>query len=120
MHEQMVVDQAALARLQAIGGDKLVVQMIRLYAENAAERLRQIDEGLAPGGSLEQAGSAAHSLKSSAANVGAVRVNGISAAMEKAAAQGDSAAVRDLRGALARSMAEAGARLEELAREYAE
>ena len=120
MNDQPVVDQAALAKLQAIGGDKLVGQMVRLYLENAAERLRQIDGGLGPDGSIEEAESGAHSLKSSAANVGATRVNALAAAMEKAAMKGDAAAVHELRSALGGALQDAQTRLEELTRGFAE
>ncbi len=118
MNDQSVVDQAALAKLQAIGGDKLVGQMVKLYLENAAERLRQIDGGLAPAGSLDEAEAGAHSLKSSAANVGATRVNALAAAMEKAAMKGERAAVQDLRGALGDALQEAQTRLEELTKGF--
>ena len=70
-----VLDPAAVVRLQRLGGDKLLRQMIRLYLENSHERLAQIETGLADGGDLDQARRGAHSLKSSAANVGAVRVS---------------------------------------------
>lgn len=114
MNDKPVVDQAALVRLQGLGGDKLVSQMVRLYLENAAERLQQIDEGLAPGGSVERAEAGAHSLKSSAANVGAMRVNALCGTMETTANRGDLDALRELRGALAEALAEAEQRLIEL------
>lgn len=109
-----IVDQAALARLQGLGGDKLVRQMARLYLENAAARLTQIDGGLAPDGSLAEAESGAHSLKSSAANIGALRVNALSSTMESAAARGDREGVEELRDALAQAIDDSEVRLREL------
>lgn len=117
MDEQPIVDQAALTRLQGIGGNKLVVQMIRLYLENAAERLRQIEAGLTPGGDPSDAEAGAHSLKSSAANVGAAQVRATATAMETAAQRGEWDRVRALREPLRQALERAAARLDELSRE---
>lgn len=114
MNQKPIVDQAALVRLQGLGGDKLVAQMARLYLENAAERLGQIDRGLADGDSLSEAESGAHSLKSSAANIGALQVNALCATMEAAAARGDRAGVADLRESLGRAVEDSRSRLHEL------
>lgn len=119
MDEKPIVDPAALARLQGLGGDKLAVQMIRLYLENAAERLRQIDAGLAAGGDPSQAAAGAHSLKSSAANVGAMQVNATATAMEEAAHRGEWDTVRALQGPLGDALERAAARLDEYSREMA-
>lgn len=89
MSHDPVVQPAALERLRNLGGEKLLRQIVRLYLENAAERLRQIDSGLAPDGSLGDAGAGAHALKSSAANVGADRVSRLAAELEEAAHEGD-------------------------------
>lgn len=113
MDDKPVVEQAALERLQGLGGEKLLGQMVQLYLENAAERLRQIDEGIA-GGDLSRSEGGAHSLKSSAANVGAVRVNALAAEMEQAALRGDEEAVRRLRPMLGAALSDAESRLREL------
>ncbi|MDT8368049.1 MAG: Hpt domain-containing protein [Longimicrobiales bacterium] len=107
MHDKPVVDAAALDRLREWGGDNLVDQMVRLYIENARSRLEQIDAGLSGEGEMRVAEMAAHSLKSSAANVGAMRVSAQSALIEDAAASGDIDAVRTLRDLLAREIADA-------------
>lgn len=114
MNPKPIVDQAALVRLQGLGGDRLVAQMARLYLENAAERLAQIDRGLSDGGSLSDAESGAHSLKSSAANIGALQVNLLCARMENAAARGDGAEVAELRPSLGRAVEDSRSRLNEL------
>lgn len=116
MDEKPIVDPAALARLQGLGGDKLAVQMIRLYLENAAERLRQIDAGLAAGGDPSQAAAGAHSLKSSAANVGAQQLRAIAADMERAASGGDTAAVAALLPSLESAFSQAITALESVER----
>ena len=79
--EANVIDPQAQARLQEWGGPELLVQMIRLFLENAPERLEQVRKGIADG-SLKDAERGVHSLKSSAANVGAARVSRLAAAME--------------------------------------
>jgi HPt (histidine-containing phosphotransfer) domain-containing protein len=117
MDDTPAVDPAALDRLHGLGGDKLVSQMVRLYLENASERLRQIDSGLAPDGDVSEAASGAHSLKSSAANVGATRVSALSAAMEAVAARGDPAPLLPMREELGEALEEAEARLSELLKE---
>jgi len=107
MDDKPVLDEGALDRLREWGGDKLVTQMVKLYIENTHARLEQIDSGLAEGGELRDAEMAAHSLKSSAANVGASRVSAIAADAEEAAERKETARVRELRDQLATAIAEA-------------
>jgi HPt (histidine-containing phosphotransfer) domain-containing protein len=85
-----VIDPQAQARLQEWGGPKLLSQMVKLVLENAPIRIEQVRKGLAEG-SLKDAERGVHSLKSSAANVGAVQVSKLAAHMESLAAGGDSA-----------------------------
>ncbi|UCC23924.1 MAG: Hpt domain-containing protein [Gemmatimonadales bacterium] len=114
MSAEPVVDRVALVKLQGIGGDKLVRQIVRLYRENARERLRQIEEGLGPGGEVSGAGAGAHSLKSSAGNVGAMRVSALAADLEEAVARGSHELLPDLHASLREAAEEADRRLEEL------
>jgi len=111
MDDKPVLDEGALDRLRDWGGEKLVTQMIRLYIENSHTRLSQIDAGLEPGGELRDAELAAHSLKSSAANVGAARVRAISAEIEDAAEREETDSVRELRDRLAKAISEAEDRI---------
>ena len=90
--EANVIDPKAQARLQEWGGPELLVQVIRLFLENAPKRLEQVRKGIADG-SLKDAERGVHSLKSSAANVGAARVSRLAAAMEDLVAGGDGAAL---------------------------
>jgi HPt (histidine-containing phosphotransfer) domain-containing protein len=87
-----VIDRQAHARLAEWGGPKLLAEMLRLFLENAPLRLEQVRKGLADG-SLKDAERGVHSLKSSAANVGAVQVSRLAAQMESLAAGGDGAGV---------------------------
>ncbi len=108
------MDPAAVVRLQRLGGDKLVRQMIRLYLENAGERMGQIDAGIPDDGDLDETRRGAHSLKSSAANVGALRVSALAAELEAVSLDGDRIAARGLRDDLAGALEEARIRLEAL------
>lgn len=105
----LVLDEGALRRLDDWGGDKLKRELARLYVENARRRLDEIDDGLGDDDDLGAVELAAHSLKSSAANVGLMRVSGIADELEQAASRGDASAIPDLRERL-HSAAEEGAR----------
>ena len=77
------IDRAALDRLQEWGGERLLQQMVRLFLENSPERVEQIRTGFeSPDPDAVERGS--HSLKSSAANVGAREVSRIAQRMEDA------------------------------------
>lgn len=115
-----LVDPAAVDRLREWGGDKLVREMIRLYLENVEVRLGQIDEGLSDEGTLATAEQGSHSLKSSAANVGATRVNRLAAEMEGRASSGDADGTRALREPLGAALDEARTALESLVQELPE
>lgn len=96
MSELVHVKQASLDRLQEWGGTKLLSQMLRLFLDNVGERLSQIDGGMAAN-DIDPVERGVHSLKSSAANVGAEAVSSIAQEMETAAENGDWDSVRDLR-----------------------
>jgi len=83
------IDPAALERLSEWGGGALRSRIIGLFLENAPERMEAIREGLAEeraGGedAPELAERSAHSLASSAANVGAHMLATLSRRMESA------------------------------------
>ena len=89
MTGEPVLDEAALERLRRIGGADLVRRMIELYLSNAEERIGMLTKGSAEGdvGLVELA---AHTIKSSAGNVGAVRLQHTANALEAIAASGAS------------------------------
>jgi len=82
------IDPEALDRLRDWGGDRLLSQMIRLFLESTPERVRQITEGLEKG-EIELVERGSHSLKSSAANLGAERLRELSAEVEDLAHRGE-------------------------------
>ena len=90
-----VIDPAAIDRLQEWGGPDLVRKMIRLFLENAPERMALIRSGL-EAGDFDGAERGAHSLKSSSGNVGARELHRVSAEMEELAAREDDEEMREL------------------------
>ncbi|GEM_PF-563484 len=80
-----VVDQEAISRLRSWGGDALLGRMIGLFIELGPERTRALEEGAASG-DMERVERAAHSLKSSAANLGADDLRERAGRLEAAAA----------------------------------
>ena len=93
--ETAVIDTTALARLEEWGGKRLLSQMIDLFLQHSPERIEGMREGLQLG-SLSEVERAAHSLKSTAANLGAGVLTGIAAQAEAAAAQKNLDIVREL------------------------
>lgn len=71
--ELAATDREALARLERFGGRKLLNEMIALFLENAPERLAAAAAGVGAGDAIA-AENAMHSLKSSAAQLGALRL----------------------------------------------
>lgn len=112
---QAPIDPQALDRLREWGGDKLVAQMIRLFISNAGQRVEQIRVGVRDD-LIREAEMGAHSLKSSAANLGAERVRTLSAAIELAAADGQMAPVVESLPALEEAFAAAVTELESIER----
>lgn len=115
MNEPEILDQGALARLREWGGEKLLGQMIRLFLENSPARMEQIRGGVTSG-DVGESEKGAHSLKSSAANVGAMRVRDIATEMERVAGGGDAAGVQALLPSLETAFGEAIGALETVER----
>jgi HPt (histidine-containing phosphotransfer) domain-containing protein len=88
-------DPDALARLRRFGGDKLLHEMIGLYLAAAPERLAAAKAGLASG-DRAAAELALHSLKSSSAQLGAVRVGKLSERGETIARTGSTDGIAEI------------------------
>ena len=73
MDGDAILDTVALDKLYEWGGAELKDKMIELFSQNAPDRLEGVRAGLGSG-DLELAERSAHSLKSSAANLGAQAV----------------------------------------------
>lgn len=80
-------DQDALDRLRRFGGDKLLGEMITLFLAAAPERIQTAREA-AGRGEAAVAERALHALKSSAAQLGAMRMQRLSERGEHAARSG--------------------------------
>lgn len=84
MTDSQIIDPQALDRLREWGGDKLAGQMVRLFLKNSGVRMDQIRTGVG-NADLQEAERGAHSLKSSAANIGAEHLRTLATRMESAA-----------------------------------
>ena len=82
------LDRTAIERLQRVGGDKLVRGMIDLFLEHTPARIRSAREGAAAG-DHDAVRRAAHSMKSTAGNLGAAALQEIATRVEHLAAAGD-------------------------------
>jgi HPt (histidine-containing phosphotransfer) domain-containing protein len=80
-------DPEALERLRRFGGSRLVVDMITLFLEAVPQRLAAARRGLA-GGNAGIVEHELHALKSSSAQLGAVRMNRLSMEGEQLARAG--------------------------------
>ena len=114
-----IIDPAALNRLEEWGGSDLISQMVKLFIENAPARMDQI-RTCRDGDDMDQPERGAHSLKSSAANVGAQVVREIAQELETAACDKDSKRVRELLPGLEEAFAAAVQELASLAEGSAE
>ncbi len=89
------VDLRALEKVAEWGGDSLVQQLLELFFETTPVRIAATIEA-AGGGDLKEGARAAHSLRSSAGNVGARILSGLAAEAEKALNAGDLDTARGL------------------------
>jgi HPt (histidine-containing phosphotransfer) domain-containing protein len=108
-----IIDPAAIERLRRLGGRQLIVRMIDLFMGHATPILEQADQALQEGnyGGVQRAG---HSLKSSAGNVGALRVSRIAAEIEMRALEKNRAVLMGLLGELQAAFGEASAKLDQV------
>lgn len=119
MTDSQIIDPQALDRLREWGGDKLAGQMVRLFLKNSGTRMDQIRAGV-DGSDLEETERGAHSLKSSAANIGAELLRTLATRMESSALEGDAEGARSLLPDLEAAYADAMEELERIGREMKE
>ncbi len=89
------LDPRALVRLERQGGRAFVQEIVAVFCEDTPERLRLGRFG-AESKDLDATRRAAHSLKSTAATLGAVRLQALSERIEALAARRQAAAVAAL------------------------
>jgi HPt (histidine-containing phosphotransfer) domain-containing protein/N-acetylglutamate synthase-like GNAT family acetyltransferase len=88
MNDEPRLDPEALRRVEAVGGDDLVARLLELVLSTVPARLAEAERASAMG-EREQVRIQAHTLRSSAGNVGARRLARRCAALEEAAAGAD-------------------------------
>ena len=111
MSPNKVLDSAAITRLDRIGGSEFVVEMIELFLENAPQRLQTAREAY-DSGDTPTLHRAVHSLKSTAANLGARALQATAEAAEARANDEDMDAIPPLLDDLDREYEEARTELE--------
>jgi len=86
MSEPRSFDPAAVERLVRLGGQKFALDMIDLFSSYGGQKMAEARQAQ-QAGNLPALAIAAHPLKSSAGNVGAVRVQELAAQVEQAATE---------------------------------
>lgn len=111
MNESSPFNAAAIERLCRLGGDKFAVEMIDLFGSYGGKKIAEARLAQ-QAGNLTALAEAAHPLKSSAGNVGAVRVQELAAQVESSARAQQAEPAGAQLGELERAFAEAKAFLE--------
>lgn len=88
-------DPRALTRIRKWGGEKLLQEMVQLFLAHAPEGILAVRQGIREG-NASGAEAAAHSLKSSCAQLGAVRMQALCGEIEALAARGELASLPEL------------------------
>ncbi len=88
MADTLQFDPAALARVQRIGGAGLVRQLVETFLGHVPTRLESVRTATL-GGDWAEVGRAAHALKGSAGNVGALALMAAAGRLEAACAAGE-------------------------------
>lgn len=88
MSSDRVLDPGAMERLDRIGGSDFVVEMIELFLENAPQRLKTARDAF-ESGDTPTLHRSVHSLKSTAANLGAQTLQATAEAAEARANEAD-------------------------------
>jgi HPt (histidine-containing phosphotransfer) domain-containing protein len=104
------VDEKTLARLRRIGGDELVREIIELFLSDSEARLGALRTAL-DSDDADSVSFAAHSLRSSCGNVGAIAAADHCGRLEQLARDGSLDAAAWVSGALEREMTAYCARL---------
>jgi HPt (histidine-containing phosphotransfer) domain-containing protein len=87
MNEEPSFNPAAVERLLKLGGRKFALDMINLFGSYGSQKLAAARQAHGAG-NLKALAESAHPLKSSAGNVGALRVQALAEAVESLAVEG--------------------------------
>lgn len=118
MAEPSVIDRGVIERLDTLGGKKLALGMIDIFLEHAPERVKAACAGL-EGADLNEIRRAAHSLKSSAGNLGATTLQALCETIERSAAEPDNGQMAALVTQMATACDAATRELSEIRQQYA-
>lgn len=94
MDEGIILNQTTIENLKALGGDELLHELIDLFLEHSPGLLSNISNGQSTS-DWDQVSRAAHSLKSSAGNIGAFQLQAVASNIEQAANKSDGPAIND-------------------------
>ena len=103
------IDMRVIADLRELGGDEdpgLLTELIDLFLTDAPERVREVETGLATG-DIKLVERAAHTLKSSSANIGALTLSSMCKRIEELARNQEKDAIKRLLAETTRSFSEA-------------
>jgi len=93
---------------EATGGDyEFMKELVDLFLEDAAERLRELEEAVASG-DADKLGKCAHKLKGSSANVGADHMSHLARSLEERAKQANFDRVDEIVALIAHQLSEVG------------
>jgi HPt (histidine-containing phosphotransfer) domain-containing protein len=115
-NENSVIDMSVIADLRELGGADdpgLLSELIDLFLNDAPARLRDVENGLASG-EIKLVERAAHTLKSSSANIGALNLSAICKRIEELARNQEKDAIKPLLADTTRSYSEAESALRAL------
>ncbi len=82
-----ILDPTVIEGLRELGGEDdpgLLMELVEMFLDDAPNRIKEIEQSMAEG-DLDTMRRAAHTLKSSAANMGSIVLSNICAEMEAAA-----------------------------------
>lgn len=97
-----------IAELRELGGEddpNLLAELIAMFLADAPERIREVETSLASG-DIKTLERAAHTLKSSSANIGAMILSAVCKRIEEFARKQDSESIRPLMAETARAFTE--------------
>jgi len=116
MEAETILDVTALDAIRSLqqpGGDDLVSKIIAMFVEDSGRYGNEIRDAIAQS-DAGRLGAAAHSLKSCAANVGAMQVSALAARLEALGRGGDVDSADGLQQQLEASLSETRDRLNEM------
>ncbi len=110
---KVTLDHSAIAAVRELdpdGSDRLLARLIALYRDDSSQLLADMENGLKVG-DAESVARAAHTLKSSSANLGATNVAAIARLIETSARNGD---IKELPASMTKLRAQRTVALSEL------